>query len=399
MGPAKVWGSFSVLFLALAACSGADDASVGDGSGANGSGPGGSATTTSGTDPGGPGGSSSTAPGSPTDGIKNGTESDVDCGGTGAPKCVVDKACNTNADCATNACSYAKKCVEFPSCVVKNGGDTCGKGESCCTTIAVNGSAKFNVDKYALTAGRMRAFVEATQGNMQKWVNDTKPKGWNDAWTSHLPSSMDEALDKLGPHGKRGCNVVNQGGRTYWQPAGPAIDNDKGEVSDFSQDVLDQKALNCVTWHVAQAACAFDGKRLMKTNEARALYKNDNTTTYPWQFQDKSAYDPTKPDDRLAHRYNYVTPNAPAAMRLVNNSYPLDHAFYIAPPGSFPKGANSNGVEDMAGNTLPWLFESENLFIWTFSWENHKGDATTGTWNVSDGPEGYYAIGARCASD
>ena len=54
-------------------------------------------------------------------------------------------------------------------------------------------------------------------------------------------------------------NVVNQGGRTYWQ--GP-IDGNAEEASDFPKEVLDEKSLNCVGWYMAQAACAFDGGRL-----------------------------------------------------------------------------------------------------------------------------------------
>ena len=37
------------------------------------------------------------------DGIKNGTETDVDCGGT-CPKCVISKACASNGDCLNDTC-------------------------------------------------------------------------------------------------------------------------------------------------------------------------------------------------------------------------------------------------------------------------------------------------------
>lgn len=38
------------------------------------------------------------------DGVKNGDESDVDCGGsvTGAPRCAVGKSCNAHGDCTTD---------------------------------------------------------------------------------------------------------------------------------------------------------------------------------------------------------------------------------------------------------------------------------------------------------
>ena len=39
-----------------------------------------------------------------TDGVTNGTETDVDCGGTACPKCGLGQACKNNVDCATANC-------------------------------------------------------------------------------------------------------------------------------------------------------------------------------------------------------------------------------------------------------------------------------------------------------
>ncbi|MDB4935038.1 MAG: hypothetical protein JWP87_2010 [Labilithrix sp.] len=60
------------------------------------------------------------------DTIKNGTETDVDCGGTCSTKCAVTKTCAVNGDCASGKCDSAtKKCVA-PGCadLVKNGNET-----------------------------------------------------------------------------------------------------------------------------------------------------------------------------------------------------------------------------------------------------------------------------------
>jgi len=43
-------------------------------------------------------------------------------------------------------------------------------------------------------------------------------------------------------------------------PKGPQPKNG-ADYSDFTQDQLDPKALNCVGWHLVQALCAFDGGR------------------------------------------------------------------------------------------------------------------------------------------
>jgi formylglycine-generating enzyme required for sulfatase activity len=351
------------------------------------------------------------APAAPDDAVKNGDESDVDCGGKVAPKCAATKGCAANADCESDACSYAKKCVVYKGCTGHFGGDTCGDGEtgaagtnheSCCTTVPITdrpagSGGSFTIDKYLVTAGRMRAFVERYNGNLQQWAA-AAPAGWNDAWTASLPKSMSDALYLLGPGGKRGCNVASQGGRTYAQPP---VDGVAAEASDFSKDVLDEKALNCVPWHMAQALCTFDGGHLATAAEIRWVYENRGraagATTYPWQWKDTSAYSPTASDMRVIHRYSYATANPPATMRTVNGQYPLDHAFYVAPPGRRPLGANMHGVQDAAGNVMPWVSDGPKMFASTMSWENHDKNLTPATWNQAEGPNGYYAIGARCS--
>lgn len=355
---------------------------------------------------------SACAPPAPDDGKKNGDETDADCGGAKAPKCAVGKGCKTNADCASDACSYAGTCVEDRSCTGHFGGDTCGAGEtgaadakheSCCTRVSVDDrpaaqGGAFEIDKYLVTAGRMRAFVERYDGDLRSWATNEKPAGWNDAWTDELPSSMAEALAALGPEGKRGCNVASDGGRTYWQPP---IGGAASEVSDLSKDVLDEKALNCVTWHMAQALCAQSGGRLATASEIAWVFENrgraGGPTAYPWGFHDTSAYDPKLQDPRLAHHYNYETPNAPTTMRMASYGGPLDKAFYIAPPGRFPAGANMHGVEDAAGNMLVWVGDAAKTFSWTLSWEDHGKKLVAEPWKATDAPDGYYAIGLRCA--
>ncbi|MDB4935039.1 MAG: hypothetical protein JWP87_2011 [Labilithrix sp.] len=74
-----------------------------------------------------------------TDVVKNGTETDVDCGGSCSTKCAVAKTCAVNGDCASGKCDSAtKKCVA-PGCadLVKNGTETdVDCGGSCTTKCA-----------------------------------------------------------------------------------------------------------------------------------------------------------------------------------------------------------------------------------------------------------------------
>jgi hypothetical protein len=78
-----------------------------------------------------------------TDTVKNGGETDVDCGGPVCPKCGPEKSCAKDSDCVGNAC-VGSVCV--PTCTdgVKNGGESdvdcgmvcgpaggCGTGKTC----------------------------------------------------------------------------------------------------------------------------------------------------------------------------------------------------------------------------------------------------------------------------
>jgi hypothetical protein len=341
----------------------------------------------------------------PDDKIKNGDETDVDCGGSKAPKCDVAKGCANDEDCTSGACSYAQKCVESPSCTGHFGGDTCGEGEtgtadakheSCCATVT--NSKGLRIGKYHITAGRMRAFIERYNGNLQQWAA-TNPPAWDGNLTDELPASMDDALYMLGPYTKRGCSITSEGrgARTYWQDP---IDDDK---NDLPKDVLDEKALNCVPWVLATALCAFDGGRLPTQAEAMAIAENDGENDWPWQFQDPAPHvdkseGQYEDDARFVHWRNYVTPNAPANMRQDGDG-PLDRSFYIAPPGRKPTAANKIGVQDAVGNLLTWLSDGRNRVAWTASWEEHEKQNKVLTWPSNkneDEAMGYYAIGARC---
>ena len=162
-----------------------------------------------------------------TDGVQNGTETDLDCGGSGAgmKKCAETKSCVVDTDC-NGACTYLKKCVDAPSCKQHFGGDTCGGSEvgtgaenhlgaggapqagheSCCRTLPVVGFTDpgapgklVYLDKYEISAGRMRAFLEAIGGgvdaagnaksaDLRTWMAAHRPARWNNGWEEVLPT-------------------------------------------------------------------------------------------------------------------------------------------------------------------------------------------------------------------
>ena len=90
------------------------------------------------------------------DNIKNGNETDVDCGGSWCGACDAGQTCNTDSDCATNACDSKTKICVSCSDNIKNGketdvdcggacenkcfkGQTCSVNEDCSTTQCTNG--------------------------------------------------------------------------------------------------------------------------------------------------------------------------------------------------------------------------------------------------------------------
>ncbi|MBX3187593.1 MAG: hypothetical protein KF819_11285 [Labilithrix sp.] len=146
------------------------------------------------------------------DGIQNGAETDVDCGGPSAPKCAEGKKCVADRDC-NGACQYTGKCIATPSCKPHLGGDTCGPDEvgmpganheSCCKTLPVAGFVDARhpdktvyLDKYEITTGRVRAFLTAISAqyggtpNIEDWVAKNPPAIWDASWNKFLPADAD----------------------------------------------------------------------------------------------------------------------------------------------------------------------------------------------------------------
>ncbi len=282
------------------------------------------------------------APG-PTDGKKNGTETDVDCGGAdaGTPRCAAGKACLVHADCASDGCAYNNKCASKRSCTVQNGGDTCGLGgdggrgaaqhEDCCKTApAGNGGVDMNV--YKVTAGRMRAFLTRVNGNVRGFVQQARADGkipnstgsvsvtspnaiagvslLSADWDLYLPTSMEgntnageltdtfyqdatpvpgiwtSAYRHVGGSifngqslGLQGCSVSSYGTHAYWVPANIQSSYFGDVPHAHSQAVYDKKAMNCVDYLVAQAFCIWDGGRLTTFDEYVAAI---GPNTMPW---------------------------------------------------------------------------------------------------------------------
>jgi hypothetical protein len=330
-----------------------------------------------------------------TDGVKNGDESDVDCGGvvTKAPKCAVGKTCKIHADCTTDGCDETGRCALGRSCTLVNGGSTCGSGEfesatkkheSCCVALPIPGMPG-KLDKYKITAGRMRAFVDRVKGDVAGWyaknrasLSDTV-RAQIDPFVEYLPTIPYGVNHQLGgyvylpkmPSEQQGCwvgNAANPGYGAHTFDNGTA----EGDSRGFDRDFLDRLPLNCVTYPMIAAFCAWDGGHVMTYPEHVAAYGPGSYPSGVQEAVDKTGKLPGGWRDLTATGGGYtivgpattdfsMTPCPTCDITLLNwsNSYehpingklgkPWDYAYFISPPGRFPLDHGPNGHMDIGG--------------------------------------------------
>jgi hypothetical protein len=147
----------------------------------------------------------------------------------GAPKLAAGAACTSDLECASNGCDDTGRCALAPSCVKLHGGRTCGpKGdESCCKAIDVaKPNAPYKLDTYKVTAGRMRAFVEKTGGDVRGWMQNNRPAWFLSSWDPWLPNKMDDGTSVTGDNhqfapGEGRDGVYQQLGPIHYGTEGP----------------------------------------------------------------------------------------------------------------------------------------------------------------------------------
>ena len=317
-----------------------------------------------------------------TDGKVNGAETDIDCGGDPLHPCDTGKTCAVGGDCSTLGCNYKKKCAAGRSCTNPGGygADTCGYGgdgpgqyaldknwEDCCTkapvvpTSGATSGKTINLDKYEVTAGRMRVFLEATGYNVRQFVQDARAAGkipavpgnvdslsvLESAWDLYLPTSfagntnageiadcdqggattlsstecdlakgpLQQGLytsvkNHLGGRIFKGNNQTSTGCFVGTDTTGggthafrfPDGKQDGTGIPGFDQNTYDQKGMNCVDYLVGQAFCVWDGGRLELGQEQIAAW---GTAAMPWAADTTQV--PAAPVDRQA-KYADGTP-------------------------------------------------------------------------------------------
>ena len=355
-------------------------------------------------------------PPSSSDNFKNGTETDVDCGGgapTSATACALGKACLLVGDCLSTSCNYAKKCVEGPSCNGHFGGDTCGAGEvgqagaaheSCCARLPLPGNAAVSLGKYEITAGRVREFVTKTGGNVRQWVDNNRGKTAQiaDGVLNYLPegdklpirtyakcepdaannwtcgnSTRDFGIyTHLGSttiFPDRPCRTCGQGcwfntgagengHTTYWFDKATQVSEWGSHEKAALQSELDVKSLNCVTQVLLAAFCAWDGGRLPTRTELGTTAGAWGAGSFPWG--NTPSYTDTLPG--AAGRQAYVF----AAGSFLVPMYDSDGTYH-------PEAATMNSTNWNPFPSSPAVFQAR--YVWPLPLVTARNPQGSGT--------------------
>lgn len=301
------------------------------------------------------------------------------------------------------------------SCAGKAGPglDTCGASGNgdCCQVANVPAGkagllevASFDLGVYEVTSGRFAQFVAATNGDLQGAARAGNWPGWKPEWTAQLPASRAEVDTQLGPACKFGSNPRDYGARTWPSPdVEAAVDEQMKDQNDRAADIradarparLMQKPLNCTSFAVAAAFCAWDGGRLPHPDEwAYAALGGEELRKYPWGNdldRRKMVSAVMSADGTASVDFTY-----PEGFPFFANGM---NAYHIAPPGRKPLDRGRWGHFDLGGNLVEWT-DTGNVTVTTTvrggSWEGHPAENVT-TFGNYDVTRTYRSVGFRCA--
>jgi formylglycine-generating enzyme required for sulfatase activity/photosystem II stability/assembly factor-like uncharacterized protein len=249
-----------------------------------------------------------------------------------------DASSSNDAGGSNDASSSDGAATAPPSC--SGLAATCGPlgNEDCCTSLLVPGGtfyrgydsvdytdpnypatvADFYLDKYEITVGRFRQFVNAGMGTQASPPGSgagahplIAGSGWDSTWNTNLP--LDTASLKDGMK----CDSTFQ----TWTDT--AVGNES-------------RPQNCMDWYTAFAFCAWDGGRLPTEAEwSYAAAGGSEQRAYPWSVPPTSA----TIDDSYAV---YCGSSCDSSQNVGSKS---------------PKGDGKWGQSDLAGNLWEWTLD------------------------------------------
>jgi hypothetical protein len=276
--------------------------------------------------------------------------------------------------------------------------DTCGQGEStdakgqvhesCCRSLQIptavlptGDAAGTRIDKYEVTAGRVRQFIESVSaseavktGNyydLQDWMlaqfdatTTTPTTAIGTLFAAQIPTGITPkaviammpanwysdfnivaslggtTLDPFHPSTSQGCFVGDNanGAATYWWTAKtnqtvtpPVIGGDVvGSAGrPYTQDYYDIKSMNCAPYWIYAAFCAWDGGRVATLAEIDAVYGKQ---AYPWDTTGETTF--------LPANYTYTTVTSGTTSHYYQNFVPGTN-YYTGPIAAGTAGYNA----------------------------------------------------------
>jgi formylglycine-generating enzyme required for sulfatase activity len=197
--------------------------------------------------------------------------------------------------------------------------------------------SSFRLDKYEVTVGRFRAFVEedlATQSNppaIGAGPNAHVPgSGWQASWNQYLPIDKKDLLNNI---------------KCATGPVGTTTTFDTWADSVGSNE---NRPVNCVTWFEAMAFCAWDGGYLPTEAEWNyAATGGSDQRAYPWSNPPSSvSVDATRGSYYDLSLSGCIGDGDPACT-------PAD----LLPVGTKPAGDGRWGHSDLFGNVSEWVLD------------------------------------------
>jgi hypothetical protein len=251
------------------------------------------------------------------------------------------------------------------------------------------------VDKYLITAGRIRAFVTALGGNIRAFTESIPASNpyWNPQWNQYVPNTEDLVDLQLGPYPapltpdpyppsdttnntmgeptgnwlgqwRDGCSMgapgAPDGARTWW--TSHPIGSDQAPMA-YPQEFLDDKLINCIDSYMLTAFCIWDGGHLATDEELAAAW---GAGPFPWSgtapgvLIDQTTQEPSGTDSMgrdassyVAHEFGLSADEFMTPFTYNYDPYGLfaDDSIHIPAPGRFPLGAGPYGHMDLAGAT------------------------------------------------
>ncbi|MGH7282559.1 MAG: formylglycine-generating enzyme family protein [Polyangiaceae bacterium] len=222
-----------------------------------------------------------------------------------------------------------------PSCA-SGGGGTCAGGDCCESPLVPGGTfnrcnsalvpatvSSFKLDRFKVTVGRFRAFVNAGFGSLANppaagaGAHTKIPgSGWDSSWNASLPGNTAGLVSALK------CDPTF----STWTD---------------SPDTRESSPINCIDWYVAFAFCVWDGGRLPTEAEWNyAAAGGAEQRVYPWSVPPSS----TTIDPTYASYGCFVDAGCDVSS--------------LAAAGTFsPKGDAKWGQADMAGSVQEWQLD------------------------------------------